>query len=370
MGNASKKILTHFSLKGKKLKFRNEELITNFSKNNKTRPLSTKEFNDLINLCVKFYKKNKPIIIVGYNYTGAIAWIYKNFPKEFLKCVKVDFLFYGTFNKFLKRKITVPWSEFNSTNINKILVQANGSINRQNKKKLKKYLTNRTLVILSGGDGHPADPFYQPLIEIVQQALEENTPVLGSCMGNEILAYIHNWLGKSRIKVTGGFLEFGPQTEILTEEAGNFLYLNELEKEINIMHGNEYHLQIMNTRGNKFPNGKIIFREKLTNLPSGIVWDFYYQNQALSLQGHPEIEMLGGNGELSEVYKQVYKEDFLGSLDYFQKKYKINDQDIQNMLIEKRLNKHIGFRFIGRALLFLLHQKISLELGRGNLRMV
>lgn len=355
-----KKIAVLFPLKGTSQK-KKYQYKTELDDNSQINNFSSQDLSRLIQLCQKDYKNKKPILFIGYNYTGATAWIYRNFPPDFLKKISLEFLFYGTEEKFVKRKQEFPWTTYSAKDISAVFVGENGQITLRNWKLLRSIITNRTLIILSGGPGHPQDLFYGPLRKALVNVLKQHTPILGICMGHELLGFIHNSFRKSDAAIRSGFLEFGPQTEIFTSEAVKIGIVKKPLQKVTLMRGNEHHLEVTSV-GNHIAHGKIFMRSLATNLPTGIIWDFTYSNQAVSLQGHPEIELLDKSGTASQLYQEIIKEDFWDNREYFFKNYYITKTDAKNLLNKNRLCKHLGFRFIGRVLLYLLennYRKVS-----------
>lgn len=332
----------------------NTESLGCFPSNGPQNHLAQAEISSLIQLVTKHYHTRKPILLLGYGSTMTIQWMYESFPTSFLKKVPIDLLYFGSRKKFEQGTVK-PWRHLSLLSMKTIFTDE--ATPNQLSDLLGQQLSRRTALILTGGNGHPSDEFYQPVLSALKLGLMEGTPMLGSCMAHELIGHLHAQMGYSQVEINSLFFEFGPHVEQLTDQAQKLLLFAKMDSEVLIFHGNEHQVLTPNLKTNVFPHGKVLMRSRSTNLPSAVLWDFTRPNQVITTQGHTEIQLGTSENKLTEMYREILLEDFQEVVPYFLEHYDMKPQDLDRMMDSKYLRPNLGFAFLGRSLFFLLQER-------------
>lgn len=227
----------------------------------------------------------------------------------------------------------------------------NGGIHPRFKRRLEEVMVESPLVILGGGPGNPGeDKFFRPVIQAVEKGAKAGTPLIGICLGHQLIGQLWSQQKRFGKGVEGGYLELGAVTEFTTPKGQNHPVFGRFGERVTLVHFNEYHVD----HPSGHTNHSAVLTINQAMKPSAIEFDLDKRRQALTWQGHPEVQISQGSGLSIPYAGLVSSLSTEESLDNLQKKYDIEREDLTDLIAPQRIQKNLGKDFYGPALLYML----------------
>ncbi len=238
-----------------------------------------------------------------------------------------------------------------------VIINPDGSIIRESKVKLERLFRSPTGIILGGGDGHPGDGVYRPLLEQVYKSIKSKTPITAICLGHQMIGDILG--GEFRNgEVIGGFFQLGSQNVHVLEDGKKQEVFKRLGDNFTSVFVNKLHYRFDKDK----PPFIRVLAEDIAKNPVALEIDGEKEGQIITAQFHPEffmVDKISSSKSVHPALKGLVQDLLTRQMGSLKRTYDFKMTDLLDLIDERRLFPHLGKRFFSPAISWMAKMRLQ-----------